>query len=249
MAASREPRATVGWGIDGMRRAVEEGAIPGIVDVLRFSSTVTTAVANGFTILPAPTAEAARQLAASTAAAVSGPTGKARWSLSPLDYVNPREPEDVILVSPNGAALASSLPRGFVGFVACLLNARAAGRMLADISREQRKGVALIAAGEAVEDQEADLDHRRFAIEDHLGCGAVLSELNIDLTDEAAACREAFLASKHEYPALIRDGPSGRYLADQGLAADLSHCLLVSIYDTLPVIREGRIGAWTPGGG
>jgi len=249
MAASREPRATVGWGIDAVRRAVDEGAIPVIVDVLRFSSTVTTAVANGFTILPAPTTEAAGRLAASTGAAVSGPTGNARWSLSPLDYVNPREPEDVVLVSPNGAALAHSLPPGSVGFVACFLNARGAGRMLADISREQRKGVALIAAGEATEDQEADLDHRRFAIEDHLGCGAVLSELKIDLTDEAAACREAFLASKHEYAAVIRESPSGRYLADRGLAADLSHCLLLSIYDTLPVIREGRIGAWTPGGG
>lgn len=249
MAGSREPRATVAWGNEGLRRALEEGGIPVIVDVLRFSSTVTTAVANGFTILPAPTTETARRLAAAPGAAVSGPTGKARWSLSPLDYVNPREPGDVILVSPNGAALAGSLPPGSVGFVACFLNARAAGRMLADISRERRKGIVLVAAGEAVEDQETDLDHRRFAIEDHLGCGAILSELKIGLTDEAAACREAFLASKREYPALIREGPSGRYLASRGLAADLSHCLQLSIYDTLPVIREGRIGAWTPGGG
>jgi 2-phosphosulfolactate phosphatase len=248
MAGSREPRATVAWGIDGVRRAVEEGDIPVVVDVLRFSSTVTTAVANGFTILPAPTTEAARRLAAATGAAVSGPTGNARWSLSPLDYVNPRETEDVILVSPNGAALACSLPPGSVGFVACFLNARAAARMLADISRTQRKGIVLVAAGEAAEDQEADLEHRRFALEDHLGCGAVLSELRVGLTGEAAACREAFVASKHEYAALIRESPSGRYLAARGLAGDLSHCLQVSIYDTLPFIRDGRISAWTRGG-
>jgi len=62
MAGSRMPRATVAWGGEGLRHALEEGEIPVIVDVLRFSSTVTTAVANGFTMLPAPTTEAARRL-------------------------------------------------------------------------------------------------------------------------------------------------------------------------------------------
>jgi len=122
---SRGPVATVAWGADGLRRAVVGGDIPVIVDVLRFISMVTTAVANGFTIFPAPTTDLARSLAAATGAEVSGPTGTARWSLSPLDYVNPREPDEVIPVSPSGAALSHALPPGSVGFVGCLLNARA----------------------------------------------------------------------------------------------------------------------------
>jgi 2-phosphosulfolactate phosphatase len=231
----------------GLRCAVERGDIPVIVDVLRFSSTVTTAVANGFTILPAPTAGvAARILAAATGAAVSAAPGTARWSLSPLDFVNPRDPGEVVLVSPNGAALSHSLPPGSVGFVGCLLNARVAGRLLGEMSRGLRKGIALIAAGEAVEEQESDLEHRRFAVEDHLGCGAILSELKIDLDDEARAWREAFLVSKHEYADLIRQSPSGTWLAARGQAGDLSHCVQLSIYDTLPVIRDGRITAWSP---
>jgi 2-phosphosulfolactate phosphatase len=119
--------ATVAWGSDGLRLAVERGDIPVIVDVLRFSSTVTTAVANGFTVLPAPTAGAAERILADC--------GAERRSLSPLDYVNPREPEEVILVSPNGAALAASLPPGTPGFIACFLNARTAGRLLSDMPR------------------------------------------------------------------------------------------------------------------
>ncbi len=246
---SRGPVASVAWGSDGLRLAARRRDIPVIVDVLRFSSTVTTAVANGFTILPAPTREAARLLAAATGADVSGPPGTARWSLSPLDYVNPREPEEVILVSPNGAALATLLPPGMPGFVACFLNARTAGRLLGDISRDRGTGIVLVPAGEVVEDQEADLEHRRFAVEDYLGCGAVLSELKVDLDGEAEACREAFHAAKPELAGIIRESPSGRYLADRGQAADLSHCLQVSIYETLPVIRDGKISAWTPEGG
>jgi 2-phosphosulfolactate phosphatase len=247
-AVSRGPVTTVAWGSDGLRLAVERGDIPVIVDVLRFSSTVTTAVANGFTILPAPTREAARALAAVAGAEVSGPRGTARWSLSPLDYVNPREPEEVILVSPNGAALANSLPPGTPGFIACLLNARTAGRLLGDISRDRGTGVVLVPAGEAVEDQETDLEHRRFAVEDYLGCGAVLSELKTELDAEASACREAFLAAKSGLAGIIRDSPSGRYLVDRGHAADLSHCVQLSIYEVLPVVRDGRIAAWAPDG-
>lgn len=230
--------ATVAWGGDGLRRAVERGDIPVIVDVLRFSSTVTTAVANGFTILPAPTA--------GVAAGILAGSGAERRSLSPLDYVNPRDPGEVVLVSPNGAALSHSLPPGSVGFVGCLLNARAAGRLLGGMSRELGKGIALVAAGEAVEEQESDLEHRRFAVEDYFGCGAILSELKIDLDDEAAAWREAFLVAKQEYADLIRKSPSGTWLAARGQAGDMSHCLQLSIYDTLPVIRDGRITAWSP---
>jgi 2-phosphosulfolactate phosphatase len=240
--------ATVAWGSDGLRLAVERGDIPVIVDVLRFSSTVTTAVANGFTILPAPTRDAAHSLAAVTGADVSGPRGTARWSLSPLDYLNPREPEEVILVSPNGAALATSLPPGTPGFIACLLNARAAGRLLGELCRYRGTGIVLVPAGEAVEDQEADLEHRRFAVEDYLGCGAVLGGLEVELDAEAAACREAFFAAKPGLAGMIRDSPSGRYLVDRGYAADLSHCVQLSIYEVLPVIRDGKISAWTPGG-
>jgi 2-phosphosulfolactate phosphatase len=244
----RGTTATVAWGSDGLRRAVERGDIPVIVDVLRFSSTVTTAVANGFTILPAPTREAARSLAAATGADVAGPTGTARRSLSPLDYVNPREPEEVILVSPNGAALAASLPAGTPGFIACFLNARTAGRLLGDISRDRGTGIVLVPAGEALEDQESDLVHRRFAVEDYLGCGAILAELKVDLDEEAEACREAFLAAKIGLAGIIRDSPSGKYLVDRGQAADLSHCVLVSIHEVLPVVRDGRISAWAPDG-
>ncbi len=244
----RGTTATVAWGSDGLRLAVERGDIPVIVDVLRFSSTVTTAVANGFTILPAPTREAARSLEAATGADVSGPTGTARWSLSPLDYVNPWEPEEVILVSPNGAALANAIPPGATGFIACLLNARTAGRLLGDISRDRGTGIVLVPAGEVVEDQEADLEHRRFAVEDYLGCGAVLSELKVDLDREAEACREAFFAAKGGLAGIIRDCPSGTYLVDHGHAADLSHCVQLSIYEVLPVVRDGKIAAWTPDG-
>lgn len=232
-------RATVGRGDDGLRAALARGDLPVIVDVLRFSSTVTTAVANGFTVLPAPTADEGRRLA--------GETGAVRRSLSPLDYVNPRDPAEIVLVSPNGAALASAVPPGVEGFFACFLNARSAARRLAGIARAGGRGISLVAAGEVAEDQEADLRTRRFAIEDHLGCGAVLDALGGDLDEAAGACLEDYRRSKHRLAALVADSPSGAYLAARGRTADLVHCLQQDLYDALPVVRAGRIAAWTDG--
>jgi 2-phosphosulfolactate phosphatase len=227
-----------------MRQALAEGDVPVIVDVLRFSSTVTTAVANGFTIIPSDRSDDAKRLADQLGAAVSGPTGKTRYSLSPLDYLDPKAPEVVILVSPNGAALARIAGGEAFAFIACLLNARTAGRMLRTVSERTGKGIVLVAAGEAAEDQEADLAKRRFAIEDYLGCGAILAELRMVETPEAVVCRRTFEACRHDCADLIGGSLSGRYLAEKGWDFDLSHCVQRNIYDVLPIVRHGRITAY-----
>jgi 2-phosphosulfolactate phosphatase len=239
-------RASVAWGPRGLQEAVAAGSIPVIVDVLRFSSTATTAVANGFTVIPAATRAAAARIAEATRAEVSGPTGTARYSLSPLDYVNPRSPDDVALVSANGAALSAMLPAGAPGFIASFLNARAAGRLLAGISARTGRDVALIAAGEVPEDGDGT-GPIRFALEDYLGCGCILSELRLEPSADALVCSRAFEASKADCARLVRECPSGRYLADRGHGADISHCVQRSIYDVLPVIADGRIVAYAEG--
>ncbi|MCX7030793.1 MAG: 2-phosphosulfolactate phosphatase, partial [Spirochaetes bacterium] len=204
----------------------------------------TTAVANGFTIIPSDRSEDARHLADRLGCAVSGPTGKARYSLSPLDYLDPKAPEDVVLVSPNGAALARIAGGEACAFIACLLNARTAGRLLREVSEGTGKGIVLIAAGEAAEGQEQDIVQRRFAIEDYLGCGAILAELRMEETPEAVVCRRTFEACRHDCAELIRGSLSGRYLAKNGCDFDLSHCVQWSIYDVLPIVRHGRITAY-----
>ena len=104
-------------------------------------------------------------LADQLGAAVSGSTGKARYSLSRIA---------------GGEAFA---------FVACLPNARAAGRMLRAVSERTGKGIALVAAGEAAEDQEAL---------------------------ETVVCRRSFEACRHDCADLIRGSLSGRCLAEKG---------------------------------
>jgi 2-phosphosulfolactate phosphatase len=233
--------ATTGWGPAGIEEALANHDLIVVVDVLRFSSTVTTAVANGFTIVPSTDLKKAELLSGETGWAVSGRTGTAQYSLSPLDYVNPKHTDEVILVSPNGAACMQMISEEETGFIGCFLNARTVGRVLNTLSQKRRRNVAVIAAGEVKEGQSEDLHQRRFALEDYLGCGLILSELRLALSPEATLCMRAYEASKMDYVELVRNCESGRYLIERGQDYDISHCVQRSIYEIVPVIHDAMI--------
>jgi phosphosulfolactate phosphohydrolase-like enzyme len=158
--------------------------------------------------------------------------------------LNPKNPEEVVLISPNGAACARALTEDAIGFIGCFLNARALARALGTAAQASGKNITLIAAGEVREDQEEDLRYRRFAIEDYLGCGIILSELKAKLTAEAELCKRAYESSSRDYEELIRTGLSGQYLVDRGLESDISHVVQKNIYGVVPIIKAQRIVAY-----
>ncbi|MGY1552867.1 2-phosphosulfolactate phosphatase [Microbacterium sp. A588] len=139
------------WGIAGLERLAAADVVV-VVDVLRFSSTVTDAVASGQSIELAD----ARQ-----------------WS-------------------PNGAAVAAAA-QGATVLLGSLRNASAVARAVLEIQnrRQMRTSVNVIAAGERT-----DAGDLRFAVEDQLGAGTIisaLSDLGADHTspEAAAACESA----------------------------------------------------------
>jgi len=230
------PQATVICGPQGLRQAHRNHDIIVIVDVLRFSSAVTTAIANRFEIIPAAPLEAARRMAEEGGLALAGSTGQARYSLSPIDYLNPSEPETVVLFSPNAAHCAAQVDGG-PAFIGCFLNARAVARITERMSREEGRNIVLMAAGERLEEEHG----RRFAIEDYLACGMILSESGMDMTAEAEMCQRCYEACKMDFAELVKGGQSGQSITARGLAFDLSHCLQRNIYEVVPLLAGGRI--------
>jgi len=235
------PTATFDSGLSGVRTALAANRLIVIVDVFRFTSTVTTAVANGFTIIPSSHPEKAAELSHQTGITLAGNTGSSKYSLSPLDYLNPSSVEDVILFSPNGSACVEHVTQNGVGFIGSFLNARSVGRVLREESARTGMDVTVVAADEVLEDQYMDFISRRFALEDHLCAGFIFSELHMDLSPEAEVCLRAYETSKHDYVALLKNCLSGKYLIERGLEADISHCLQRNIYEIVPVMRDGKI--------
>ncbi|MFT4229137.1 MAG: 2-phosphosulfolactate phosphatase [Microbacterium sp.] len=150
-------------------------------------------------------------------------------------------------VSIDGAAVAAACPPGAVVLLGCLRNASAVARaVLAEQQRrEARTSIAVIAAGEAVaRDAAAPL---RFAVEDHLGAGAVvdaLAALGVDHSaPEAAAACEAFRGLRGAVRHLLTASGSGQELLERGLRDDVLHAAELDAADAVPVLRDGRFVA------
>jgi 2-phosphosulfolactate phosphatase len=158
------------------------------------------------------------------------------------------EKKDVVLYSPNGAACSELVEKDDIALIGCLLNAEVVGRAAVRIAEKTGRDVTLIAAGEQrdLENGERVMYERRpawriFAIEDYLGCGAILSFMSLAKSAEAAGCELMFNACRGIVKELMLDSFSGQYLVKHRRKKDVEHASRLNLYNTVPVIRDGRI--------
>lgn len=245
-----EPIVYLDWGIEGLRYALKNKNIVVIVDTLRFSSAVVTAVAEGFTVYPTSDKKKGTKLAASIGAEMSGKPGEARYSLSPLSYLNASNHDNkkVVLSSPNGAACAELVRENDVAYVGCLLNAEAVAEHVTNIARKTKHHVTMIAAGEqkAIDTGERIVyvkkkARRVFAVEDYLGSGAIISYTMLLKSTEADVCELTFKTSRSKIEGLLLGSFSGKYLVQNNLEHDVKHAAQLNRYDVVPVVRKGKI--------
>lgn len=194
------------WGTEGLARLAPADVVV-VVDVLRFSSTVTDAAARGESVALDQRAHA---------------------------------------VSRNGAAVAAgAAASGAIVMLGCLRNASAiADAVLAEQQRRgARTSVSIIAAGERA----GAGGPVRFAVEDHLGAGAIvdaLGTLGVDHTSpEAAAAAEAFRGLSGAVRHLLTASGSGQELIDRGLREEVLSAAAVDAASVVPVLRNGVFSA------
>ncbi len=246
---TKTPLIHLDWSSEGLQFALKSKDIVVIVDTLRFSSAVVTAIAHGFTIYPVENEEQGRERAASVGAEMAGKPGSARFSLSPLSFLHPQtENRAVVLYSPNGAACASLIHDEHTAFIGCLLNARAVAEQAYACACTTGKNVTVVACGEqrALATGERIIylkedAQRVFAIEDYLACGAIISAVTMAKTSEAEVCEAAFRACKDRLFELLLGSFSGRYLQEKELITDVEHAAQLNLYDIVPVVCKGRI--------
>jgi 2-phosphosulfolactate phosphatase len=110
--------------------------------------------------------------------------------------------------------------------------------------RAQRTSIAVIACGGPTEPPSGAV---RFAVEDHLGAGAVidaLGALGIDHSSpEAAVAGEAFHALRRAATHLITASGSGRALAAAGRSHDVKAAATVDAASVVPVLHDGVFDA------
>jgi 2-phosphosulfolactate phosphatase len=235
------------WGPTGARALVADagpGDVAVVVDVLSFTTTLTVAVERGIAVYPFPWAadEAPAYAEAHGAVLARGrreglATGAV--SLSPKSFEDVGDLERVVLPSPNGSAISFALfEAGVTVLGACLRNASAVGRRLAD----SRGRISVVAAGERWPDGSL-----RPAVEDLWGAGAVLAGLGAGgASPEARAAIAAYGAVRGDLASALSDCASGRELVAAGFADDVEIAADHDAAVVVPVLRDGAFVSAEP---
>ena len=213
-----------------------------VVDVLTFSTAVTVATARDAVVYPFPFGTDARRdrdrpedYAESLGALCAGRRGKSRYSLSPPTLAQLAAGERIVLPSPNGAtvSLATAVRPTFV---ACLRNAKAAAEAAQAVGRR----ILVIACGERWQQD----DSLRYAFEDQLGAGAVLSFLSGRLSPEAAAALAVYRDSARELAERLFGCASARELIARGFRCDVDYAAELNGDAVAPRLQRDAAGHW-----
>jgi len=190
-----------------------------VVDILRFTTAVEVAVANGALVVPERWAGRERQ---------------GLSSLSPVSLLGVPAGTRVTLASPNGATVSLDLAdAGAVVLAGCLRNASA----VAAAARDLGGPVGVVAAGERRLDGSL-----RPAVEDLVGAGAILHALGGRPSPEARAAIAAFLDAAPDLASVLAACISGRELAARGLAGDLRMAAGLDVSQAVPRLSGGVFG-------
>ncbi|MBC8105322.1 MAG: 2-phosphosulfolactate phosphatase [Anaerolineae bacterium] len=224
-------RVRMDWGWRGCSTAAARGDAIVIVDVLRFSTAVCAAAARGVIVFPANQRDDLHSMC------IQFDADHFAAGLAPDMYQSAGSGWRVVLRSPNGATCVRLATAAPVVMIGALVNRSAVAKCVRRILDDTKLNVTVIACGERWSDPSDD-GELRFAIEDYLGAGSILSRTHGDLSAEANACANAFSGASG-LQELIANCASGREQIDKDDRGSVEHAAMVDRYDVVPVLRDG----------
>jgi 2-phosphosulfolactate phosphatase len=220
------------WGQQGLRTLLPHVDLTIIVDVLSFSTAVDVATSRGACVLPYAWRDESATAFAKTHEAVLAVnrydvSDEQPYSLSPRTLARIPPQTKVVLPSPNGSTLTTLAAEAHRVATGCLRNARAVAKWARD-----RGTVGVIAAGEV---RRAD-GALRFAIEDLLGAGAILSHWPREArSPEAEVAVAAFERFADDLPRHLAQCASGREIATAGFPEDVAMATELDVSTAVPL--------------
>jgi len=218
------------------------GRVAVVIDVLRATTTICTALANGAdTVVPILTPEEAFQVAADNPDRQFLLGGERKAVLipgfncgnSPLEYTEARvKGRPILFTTTNGTRAIRRAAGADRVYIASLLNAPAVARELARLDRD----AAICCAG----------THDQFSLEDSACAGAILEFLAragtpAETNDMGVVARNLFREYDGRLGDLLHLSEHGQRLAKLGLQEDLMFCAQLGTLTLLPVFTEGQV--------
>jgi 2-phosphosulfolactate phosphatase len=213
-----------------------------VIDVLRASSTIVTALNNGSrSIIPVEDIDRAKQIARDFDSDVllCGERGGVRiqgfdLGNSPLDYdSNTVSGKDVILTTTNGTQAIRAAWNSRALFVGAFLNVSSVVRR----SLQTGDDIVILCSGRC----------GTFSLEDSVCAGMFVKKLcvfagsNIRMRDSALAAMQLFDSLGGDMLSVFRMSEHGKILLSLGMDKDLEFCASVDTYSIVPVLKMGSL--------
>jgi 2-phosphosulfolactate phosphatase len=212
-----------------------------IIDALRFTSVVVTALAHGaLGVVPVQDIETAKMVASEKSALLCGERGGIvipgfDLGNSPLEYQENVRGKLIVSTTTNGTKASVLCADAKNAFAACFLNANAAARKLIDF-----ESIVIVCSGEK----------DSVAIEDVCAAGAIIGAVSrivseLDLDDASVIAKRIYEQSGGDVKSALKDVGHCKFLMDlnEQTRQDLEFCLRENIHDVLPQLINGMFVA------
>jgi len=227
----------------GALRAAKRGDVIIIVDVLRSSSTIITALSNGAKgIIPADTLKEAIQLSKKYHGSLLAGERKLikppsfHMGNSPLEFTQSRVLGKVIILATTDGTKAIRLASkgGKAVLVGAFLNASSVARTSYNLALKMKADISLIAVGRK----------GKFGLEDFIGAGLIIRRFPnvhalIDSMDDHALW--AYYSTKDvekNLKNIIDQSEHAKRLKNFGFSNDVEFCSKVDLFNSVPILKK-----------
>lgn len=235
------------WGHSGAERAAQLGGIIIVVDVLSFSTTSIVGVQQGAILHPYASQEVATEEATRFGYELAVhrrdvPT-LGKFSLSPATLRYAQAGQHIAIASPNGATCCRLTAGASHTLIGALVNAEAVASLALELHHETSNPITVLACGERWHPI-SNNEGLRFALEDILGAGAILSKLPLSKSPEALASEATFVAMQANLHKMLGECGSGIELIDRGYAEDVEIAAQLNSIQSVPIYRNNALQSY-----
>ncbi len=223
-------------------RAVERGDVIVVVDVLRCTSSIITALVHGAkSVLPVRTVKEARNIYKKNPNYI---LAGERKGLKPKGFTlgnSPRgftkdlvEGKDIVITTTSGTMALTKVMGSKWVLIGALLNAKYVAEAAFRLSEKEDRGISLVLSG----------SRGRFSFEDFIGAGAIIDgfpKVRMDRADATFAAFLAFNNVKNSLTTTLQEGEHGKTLQRLGLGKDVIFCSQLNRYKIVPNLKDNTI--------
>ena len=214
-----------------------------VIDVLRASTSITTAIYNGAKeVVPVTTVAEAGKIAVNTGGSVV--LGGERNGVkiegfhignSPTEYtIEKVKNKTVVFSSTNGSVALAKTKFAKFSLVGSFVNVS----LVADFLIQRNEDFMIICAGK----------HNTFCIEDTVCAGMIISkvadQITVEPTDASVASLALYQNFGHSILEMLQNSEHGLFLQEIGFGKDLEICSAVDSLSVLPVYANNAIHEW-----